>query len=117
MDHLVLFLLCILTVEIFEKAKFIKLISNITLTAHKVSRLIPNERISDHWKELLVPYYALSIMKYSLKILFLLLSVILLFGAADYFVDDFFNFILSLWGIIESLFFVYLFITIKKFIK
>lgn len=117
MIHFILFLLCILSVEIFQRAKLLDLIGNITLTARKVSRLIPNERVSDHWKELLIPYYALIIMTCSIKILFLLLSVILIFGLTDYFIDEFLNYILSLWGIIESLIFVYLFIKIKKFIK
>ncbi len=117
MIHFILFLLCILSVEIFQRAKLLELIGNITLTARKVTRLIPNERVSDHWKELLIPYYALIIMKCSLKTLFLLLSIILIFGISDYFVDEFLDYILSLWGIIESLVFVYLYIKIKEFIK
>ena len=114
MIHFILFLLYILSVEIFQRAKLLELISKLVLLTRKVSSLIPNQKISDHWKELLVPYYALSIMKCSLKILFLFLSIILMFAIADYFFDDLFNYLLSFWGIIESLLFVYLYIKIKK---
>lgn len=117
MTHFILFLLCIFSIEIFQRTKLLLLVSKITLTAKKVSRLIPNGRISDHWKELLIPHYALTIMKCSMQILSVLVLIILIFAITDYFIEDFLSYTLSIIGIIESILFAYLYILLKKYIR
>lgn len=117
MIHFVLLLLCVLSIEIFQRTKLLHLASEIILATKKVSRLIPNKKISDHWKELLVPHYALTIMNYSIRILFILISIIAMFIISDYFIGEFLTYILSLLGIIESIVFAYSYIALKKYIR
>ncbi len=82
----------------------------------KVSRILPQDNISDHWKEKAFPAYAIKMMKCSLKMFLILLSILFLFFIADYFWKDFLNFSISLIGIIEAVIFALGYISIRKFL-
>ena len=71
----------------------------------KVIHVIPQNNISDHWKEKVIPAYALEMMKHSLKILMLLLLILFLFFVADYFFNEFLALTLSFFGVIVSMVF------------
>ena len=105
MIHLLLLLVCILSVEVFIRSNFLLLIDSILNVSKRVTYVIPQSKISDHWKEKVIPLYALRIMKYSLKILLILLMIFSFFLVADLFLSDFLTFALSLIGIIESIVF------------
>jgi ABC-type uncharacterized transport system permease subunit len=84
----------------------------------KVTNIIPKNNISDHWKEKVIPVYALRIMKYSLQILLILLLIISLFFIVGFFLNDFLASTLSLVGIIESMVFAFGYVYLRKlFIK
>lgn len=117
MNHLVLFVVCALSVEIFIKFNFFTIIDSIFKIYKKVINILPNKNISDHWKEKVIPVYALKIMKCSLQIFFILLSIISLFLLCDFFLIHFLNFSLSLVGVIESIAIVIGYIYLKRFIK
>ena len=117
MIHLALLLLCILAIEIFQRTQLLDIAKALIFTAKKTSKLISNKRVSDHWKELLVPYYALIIMRCSIKILMILVLIISTFLLADYFIQEFLAYTISFWGIIESFLFVYFYIMVKKYTK
>jgi hypothetical protein len=118
MINLLLLLLCILSVEVFIRSNFLSHLDLILKVTKKVIYLIPKSSISDHWKEKVIPAYALKIMKYSLQILLILLLIISLFFISDYFFNDFLAFTFSWIGIIESMVFAFSYVYLRKlFIK
>ena len=118
MIHLLLSLVCILSVEVLIRFNFLSYLDSIIKVTKKVTYIIPKSNISDHWKEKVIPAYALRIMKYSLQILLILLLIISLFFISDYFFNDFLAFTFSWVGIIESMVFAFGYVFLRKsFIK
>ena len=115
MFHFLIFLVCILSIEIFIRLKFLYLLDLICKVAIKVTHVIPAGNISDHWKERVIPKYALIIMKCSIQMLLILLLILCLFFVVDYFINDFLNFSLSLIGIIDSICFAFGYVYLRKF--
>jgi len=115
MNHFILLLICILSVEIFVRLNLLSHLDSIHSVTRKVAHIIPQNSISDHWKEKIVPAYALSIMKSSLRILLILLFVLSIFLIAELLFNDFFKHVLSLIGVLESLAFASGYIFIRKF--
>ena len=101
--HLLLLLICILSVEVFFRLKFLSKLNLILKVTKKVTYVILQNNISDHWKEKVIPAYALRIMKSSLQILLILLIIMSIFFITDIFYNNFLIFSLSLIGIIESI--------------
>ena len=116
MNHVILFVLCIVTVEIFISSNYISLINSLIKVSKKAIYTISNKKISDHWKENIIPQYSIQMMKYSLKMLLIFLSVIFVFIIADNSFNGFLKFTLSLNGIIESLLFAFIYAYFKKLI-
>ena len=114
MNHFLLFLVCILSVEFFIRLNFLSNLVSILNVTKKVTYVIPQDNISDHWKEKVIPAYALRIMKYSLQILMILFLIISFFFVADYFLSGFLIFTLSLVGIVESIVFAFGFVLLRK---
>ena len=118
MIHLLLLLVCILSVEVFIKLNFLSHLDSILKVTKRVTYGISKSNISDHWKEKVIPAYALRIMKYSLQILLILLLILSLFFIADYFFNDFLAFTFSWVGIIESMVIAFGYAYLRKlFIK
>jgi preprotein translocase subunit SecE len=118
MIHLLLLLVCVLSVEVFIRLNFLSLLDSILKVTRKVIYVIPQDNISDHWKEKVIPAYALRIMKYSLQILLILFLILSFFFIADFFLNDFLIFTLSLIGIIESMVFAFGYVYLRRsFIK
>ena len=118
MIHLLLLMVCIVSVEVFIQFNFLSILDSMLKVIKKVTYVIPKDKISDHWKERVVPAYALSIMKYSLQILMILLLILSFFIATDFFSNNLLSFTLSLTGIIESIVFVYGYVYLRQlFIK
>ena len=114
MIHILLLLVCIVSVEVFIRLNFLSLLDLILKVTKKVTYVISQNNISDHWKEKVVPAYALRIMKYSLQILLILLVILSLFLIADFFFNDFLALTLSLFGILESLVFAFGYVYLRK---
>ena len=118
MIHPLLLLVCILSVEVFIRLNFLSHLDSILKVTKRVTYVIPKSNISDHWKEKVIPAYALKIMKYSLQILLILLLIMSLFFIADLFCNNFLTFTFSLVGIIESMLFAFGYVYLRKlFIK
>ena len=118
MIHFVLLLVCVLSVEVFIRFNFLLILDSILKVIRKVIYVIPQDNISDHWKEKVIPAYALRMMKYSLQILLILLLILSLFLIADFFFNNFLILTLSLIGIIESIVFAFGYVYVRKlFIK
>ena len=114
MIHLVLLLFCILSIEIFIRLKFLSLLDSLLKVTKKAYYIILQNNISDHWKEKIVPAYAVKVMKYSLQILIILLIILSLFIFTELFINDFLAFTLSLNGIIESMVFLFGYSILRK---
>jgi len=114
MIHLLLSLVCILSVEVFIRLNFLSHLDSILKVTKRVTYVIPKNNISDHWKEKIIPAYALRIMKYSLQILLILLLIMSLFFITDLFHDNFLIFTLSFIGIIESMVFAFGYVYLRK---
>ena len=114
MIHLVLLLVCIISVEVFIRLNFLSLLDSILKVTKKVTYVISKDNISDHWKEKVIPAYAFRMMKYSLHILLILLLILSLFLIADFFFIDFLALTLSLIGITESMVFAFGYVYLRK---
>ena len=114
MIHLLLLLVCILSVEVFIRLNFLSHLDSILKVTKRVTYVIPQDNISDRWKEKVIPAYALRIMKYSLQILLILLLIMSLFFIVDFFFNNFLAFIFSLIGIIESMVFAFGYVYLRK---
>ena len=114
MIHFVLLLVCVLSVEVFIRFHFLSVLESILKVIRKVTHVIPQDNISDHWKEKVIPAYALRMMKYSLQILLVLLLILCLLFVADYVFNDFLALTLSFFGIIESMVFAFGYVYLRK---
>lgn len=114
MFHLLILLVCILSIEIFIRLKFLHLLDSLCKVAIKVIRVIPAGNISDHWKERVVPKYALIIMKRSIQMLLIVLLIVSLFFILDYIKNDFIKFSLSLVGIVDSICFAFGYLYLRR---
>ncbi len=117
MNHLLLLLICIASVEVFIRLNFLSILDSILKVSKKVLHVIPQDHISDHWKEKVIPQYALKIMKYSLQIFMILFMIFSFFFITNFFYNGFFGFILSFIGIIESLLFGFGYFYLKQLIS
>ena len=116
MNHLLLLSLCILSIEVIIFFNFIFVLESIIYLVKKVTFVIPNKNISDHWKEKVIPIYAFMLMKLSLKILLILFCIVCFFVLTELVFSDFLAFMFSFIGIIESVFFGFGYIYIRKLI-
>ena len=114
MIHLILLLVCISSVEVFIRLNLLSHIDSISSVIKKVTWVIPNNNISDHWKEKVIPVYAFKIMKYSLQIILILLLIMFLFFVTNLFCNNFLAFTFSLIGIIESMVFAFGYVHLKR---
>ena len=116
MNHFTLLLVCVLSVEIFARFNFLFYLDSIFKVTKKITYTLPNKRISDHWKGMVITIYAIKIMKFSMQILLFLFWIISLFLVADLFLEDFLLFLFSLIGLIESFVFAFVYIYLRKLV-
>ena len=95
---LVSFPVVVLVVEVALASPLARLIQTLAVKGRKSARLLRNRRVSDHWKEQILPAYALTMLQASLLILAWLtfLSVIFALGLyidAWIFAEDFEGFL------------------------
>ena len=118
MNHFVLLLICIFSVEVFFRLNFLLLVGSILNVTKRVLYVIPQDRISDHWKEKIIPMYACRIMKFSLQILVIFMFIVSFLIISNTYIFNFFELIFSFLGIIESIFFTSVYVFLRRiFIK
>ena len=103
MNHLILLMICLLSVEIFIISNYLTLIKSLTKVCNKAISIILNKNISDQWKENIIPKYSLQMMKYSMQMLLIICVIIFIFVVADNLFSGFLAFTFSWNGIIESI--------------
>ena len=116
MLHALLFLGCVISIEIFLNLNFLNHLNKIISITRKALLVMSNKEISDHRKEKVIPTYALQLMKYSLTVLLILLMIIAVFLGISLFESNFIVYIFSWIGILESIVFVFLYLKIRSFL-
>ena len=116
MNHLILFISCLFSVEILIRSKYISLVNLTIKVSKKAINTISNKNISDHWKEYIIPKYSLQMMKYSMQMLLILFLIIFIFVISDNLFSGFLSFTLSWSGIIESILLAFSYAYIRKLI-
>ena len=116
MKHIIIFIICLLSVEVFIRSNYISLINSLYEVSKKAVNIITNKNISDHWKEHIIPKYSIQMMKVSLQMLLIFLSIIVIFLTGDKVLSGFLDFTFSLNGIIESILFVFIYAYFRKLI-
>ena len=79
MNHLILFLLVVLSIEIFKKSSYLSLIDLLLKKFLKIKKIIINKKSSDNWKEKIIPAYSFDMMKISFRMLLITLVIIFIF--------------------------------------
>ena len=115
-NHIILLLGCILSIEIFLRLKFFSHLNLMLSITKKIAYIVPNRKISDHWKEKIIPIYAFKIIRASIQILFIFFCITLFFLISNILFDDFFKFFISISGIIESSLFLVGFFYLRKLV-
>ena len=115
MIHFLILLVCISSIEILIRSNFSVTLVSLLKVTRKVINILPQNNISDHWKERTIPAYALTMMKYCLQMLLILLCILSLFFISGYFLGGFFNYSLSLIGIIEAAIFTVGYLRLRNF--
>ncbi len=114
MYHLILLLICILSVEIFILSNILLILSTILKITRKIIHIIFNNNISDHWKERVILSYSLTIMKCSIQVLLILLFTLCLFLIAEYLLSNFLYHVFSFVGVAESIVFTFGYLYLRK---
>lgn len=114
MNHLLLFFLCIFSLEILKKFNFINAVNKSLALSKKVFKVVQSSSISDHWKEKIIPHYAFLLMSYSLKNLFILLIIFLNFLLFILLFKSFGSLLFSFAGIVESIIFILIYLKLKE---
>jgi len=110
-----LILSCLLSVELLVRLKFITFVNSIFRNSNKVFLIIISSKISDHWKERMVPVYAFIILKNSLSILVILCLVLLIFFLFFILSNEFLLLLLSIKGVFSAVLISYVYIKLKAF--
>lgn len=118
MSYILSTILSVIVIELFFYLPFMASVNGILLQAKKSKNVILSAKISDHWKEKILPVYAARMMKYSLitgglmMVIFspILISILL----SRYLQSDFDAFLLSLEGGIYITLAALIYVSIRK---
>jgi len=116
MNHISLFLICILAIEVIQRLRFSFFLKSIIVDIEKTLKIASNSNISDHWKEKFIPAYSIKIIKSSLRIILILLLIFLMLVITEIFLDNFIDFLISYLGLVESILFVFGYFYFKKIV-
>jgi hypothetical protein len=121
MTYLALCLLCILTVELFLFFPVLKPVVNLAEVSQKSLRVLSSTRISDHWKEKALKYYARDMARYSLTTAFWLALLFFIVALSAYLIDmlmdgsaSVIEFAMSLEGMVLATFIALIYLYIRK---
>lgn len=113
-DHFLLSLVCLVGVEVFIRFDFLQCGGVIYTAMLQARKVILSARISDHWKEKVIPAYSIIMLINSLKILMILVSILLLFFVFSFLSPSLMDLTLSTFGIAESIIVAYLYVLVRK---
>lgn len=115
MSHVLAIALCSFSVEFLFRFHFFSWPGKIKKLLVLTFRVISSQRISDHWKELVIPRYASEIIKACIGIIATLSVVIFVFYLATLIDADLTQFLFSPSGAVLSLFYSGLYFKLRRF--
>ncbi len=104
-DIIILLFLCAMTIELFIRSNLQGILIQIISIATNVKNIIIASKISDHWKEKVIPYYAVKLLINSLKILLIFSFVLFSIYIINLLTSTFLSTAISIKGIIISIIF------------
>ena len=104
-NHLVLVIFCVVAIEFFIRIDALAFVQKMYEKFASFAKLMSANSISDHWKEKVIPQYALIIIVNALKFLAVLFLILGLFAGLGWIFDGFFQFSISMIGMLEMLLF------------
>ena len=113
-NHIVLVIFCVVAIEFFIRIDALVFVHKMYEKFVSFAKLMSANSISDHWKEKVIPQYALIIIINALKFLAVLFLILGLFAGLDWIFDGFFQFSISVVGIVEILIFSPLYLKIRQ---
>ena len=117
--HLGIIILIISVYEFLNFIKFIQILKKNISFYTKIINLLKYKNVSDNWKEKAILNYSKNLFITSVKIIFILITILLLIIIFNQVIDDFYIFLLSGIGIIETtiLFLIYFYLRKKIYAK
>jgi hypothetical protein len=115
-NHVTIIICCILSIEIFIRFNLNIRLYSVLRISKKVYRIIKSSKVSSHWKEKMVPYYALEIFKISFSMYLILFSIVLIYFLPYIFKISIIEYCLSYKGVIETLFISFIYLKIRFYI-
>ena len=103
LNYLYLIVACVISIELLIRLNLMSYVNSVVKISRKALHIIITSRISDHWKEKMVPVYAFILLKNSLLILGILFLIILVFSAFIVLSSKFLALILSVTGVATSI--------------
>ena len=116
-NHLILAVFVVVTIELFVRMDAFGFVQKMVEKFSSFVKLMLSNSISDHWKEKVIPKYALIIIINALKFLGVLLLIVGMFSGLGWIFDGFFKFSISVVGIIEMLIFSLFYLKIRPKLK
>ena len=103
LNYVYLIVACVISIELLIRLNLMSYVNSVVKISRKVLHIIITSRISDHWKEKMVPTYAFILLKNSLLILGILFLIILVFSSFIVLSSKFLALILSVTGVATSI--------------
>ena len=114
--HIALIICCMLSVEWIIQSNFKLILVSLGIISRKVFKVLFSENISDCWKEKVIPFYATKMFNYSMKSFLILIIALGIFFLPSFLIKDFIHQSISLFGIIESIFFCVAYFELRKIV-
>jgi hypothetical protein len=113
-NYFILAIFVVVAIELFVRIDALVFVHKMYEKLSNFAKLMSSKNISDHWKERVIPSYALIIIINALKFLGVLLLIMALFIGLALLFDGFFQFSISVVGIVEMLIFSPLYLKIRQ---
>tara|TARA_Y200000002_G_C22195854_1_gene461269 strand:- start:57 stop:413 length:357 start_codon:yes stop_codon:yes gene_type:complete len=110
MSHIEIFIFSIAIAELINRFNTIELVQSLLNQSKTIMSLISSKNIDEHEKEVRLPKQAMSLLKKSFSLLFILLAIIIIFLIFNEISEDFYRNLLSFFGIFESIFFYLIYV-------
>lgn len=117
MVYTILIITLVTSIEIFQISKFLYRVNLMIIFTKKSLKVLRSERISDHWKERIIPTYAWKLMKLAIQILMIKMFIFAIFLIVNFYFDGFIEITLSLSGLFVSIIFVMIYSWVRRTFK
>jgi hypothetical protein len=101
---------CLISIEIGARNRLDQLINRMLVLIKQVRVILSSSKISDHWKEKVIPTYACALFKKASALLLILLGMLSPFFVSQLILNKFIVFCMSIQGLIMSIVISYVYV-------